>query len=186
MTTTPCPGAPARPLRRARAAAGAAFFLQGLVFIPVTQRLPEIKRTWDLGELAVSGLLLMVVLLAGIGSAASELGARRWTSAGVLRIGCILTVIGLGTLGGIVATLGAIMAAGLPLRWALPPMLAHCDPVRVVGVGVGDGSVDAPLAAALAADGRRVRYTGVEPHAPSAADFAGFSNTSTRGASARS
>ncbi len=124
MTTTPCPGAPARPLRRARAAAGAAFFLQGLVFIPVTQRLPEIKRTWDLGELAVSGLLLMVVLLAGIGSAASELGARRWTSAGVLRIGCILTVIGLGTLGGIVATLGAITAAGLPLRWALPPMLA--------------------------------------------------------------
>ena len=42
-------------MRRARAAAGAAFFLQGLVFIPVTQRLPEIKRTWDLGELAVSG-----------------------------------------------------------------------------------------------------------------------------------
>lgn len=66
----------------------------------------------------------MVVLLAGIGSAARELGARRWTSAAVLRIGCILTVIGLGTLGGIVATLGAITAAGLPLRWALPPMLA--------------------------------------------------------------
>ena len=31
---------------------------------------------------------------------------------------------GLWTLGGIVATLGAITAAGLPLRWALPPMLA--------------------------------------------------------------
>lgn len=59
------------------------------------------------------------------------------------------------------------------LARALPPLLAGCDPVRVVGVGVGDGSVDAPLAAALAADGRTVRYTGVEPHAPSAMGFAG-------------
>lgn len=58
------------------------------------------------------------------------------------------------------------------LATALPPMLGTCDPVRVVGVGVGDGSVDAPLAAALAADGRQVRYTGVEPHPPSAAKFA--------------
>ncbi len=55
----------------------------------------------------------------------------------------------------------------------LPPLLDGRDPVRVVGVGVGDGSVDAPLAAALAADGRRVRYTGVEPHAASAVGFAG-------------
>ncbi|QJY46935.1 methyltransferase domain-containing protein [Pseudonocardia broussonetiae] len=59
------------------------------------------------------------------------------------------------------------------LARVLPPLLVGCDPVRVVGVGVGDGSVDAPLAAALAADGRRVRYTGVEPHAPSAMGFAG-------------
>lgn len=59
------------------------------------------------------------------------------------------------------------------LARALPPLLVGRDPVRVVGVGVGDGSVDAPLAAALAADGRRVRYTGVEPHAASAMGFAG-------------
>lgn len=58
------------------------------------------------------------------------------------------------------------------LATALPPMFGDCNPMRVVGVGVGDGSIDAPLAAALAADGRRVRYTGVEPHAPSAAEFA--------------
>lgn len=55
----------------------------------------------------------------------------------------------------------------------LPPLLADCDPVRIVGVGVGDGSIDAPLAAALAADGRRVHYTGVEPHGPSAVRFTG-------------
>lgn len=54
----------------------------------------------------------------------------------------------------------------------LPPMLVDCDPVRVVGIGVGDGSVDSPLAAALAANGRSVRYTGIEPHPPSAAKFA--------------
>ena len=62
------------------------------------------------------------------------------------------------------------LAAELPPR--LASMSADRDPVRVVGVGVGDGSVDAPLAAALAADGRRVHYTGVEPHPPSAAKFA--------------
>ncbi|MGH3934842.1 MAG: class I SAM-dependent methyltransferase [Pseudonocardiaceae bacterium] len=59
----------------------------------------------------------------------------------------------------------------------LPPLLdagpPHGgEPLRVLGVGVGDGSVDAPLAAALAAQGRRVRYTGIEPHAVSAAGFA--------------
>lgn len=53
----------------------------------------------------------------------------------------------------------------------LPPLLGT-GPVRVLGAGVGDGSVDAPLAAALAANGRRVEYTGIEPHAPSAAGFA--------------
>ncbi len=58
------------------------------------------------------------------------------------------------------------------LSTELPPLLAQSDPVRVVGVGVGDGSVDASLALALAAGGRQVRYTGVEPHAPSALDFA--------------
>jgi SAM-dependent methyltransferase len=55
----------------------------------------------------------------------------------------------------------------------LPPLLVGRDPVRVVGVGVGDGNVDAVLAAALAADGRHVRYTGVEPHTASAVGFAG-------------
>lgn len=58
------------------------------------------------------------------------------------------------------------------LATEVPPLLANLDPVRIVGVGVGDGSVDAPLAAALARGGRHVRYTGIEPHVPSAAGFA--------------
>ncbi|MFY9807917.1 MAG: class I SAM-dependent methyltransferase [Pseudonocardiaceae bacterium] len=51
------------------------------------------------------------------------------------------------------------------------PSLLGTGPVRVIGVGVGDGSVDAPLATALAKDGRQVEYTGIEPHAASAAGF---------------
>ena len=58
------------------------------------------------------------------------------------------------------------------LATEVPALLGDRDPVRIVGVGVGDGSVDAPLAAALAAEGRHVDYVGVEPHAPSAAAFA--------------
>ena len=56
----------------------------------------------------------------------------------------------------------------------LPPLVAHVRdrPVAVLGVGVGDGSVDEPLAAALGAGGRRVDYAGVEPHPPSAGAFA--------------
>ena len=56
----------------------------------------------------------------------------------------------------------------------LPPLVAHVTgrPLGVLGVGVGDGSVDAAVAAALAAGGRRVDYTGVEPHRPSAGAFA--------------
>jgi SAM-dependent methyltransferase len=44
-------------------------------------------------------------------------------------------------------------------------------PVAVLGVGVGDGSVDGPLAAQLAADERAVDYHGVEPHGPSLERF---------------
>jgi SAM-dependent methyltransferase len=56
----------------------------------------------------------------------------------------------------------------------LPPLVAHVRdrPVTVLGVGVGDGSVDGPLAEALSAGGRRVHYVGVEPHPPSAGAFA--------------
>jgi SAM-dependent methyltransferase len=55
----------------------------------------------------------------------------------------------------------------------LPSLVAHVTdrPVAILGVGVGDGSVDRPLAAHLAADERPVDYHGVEPHAPSLATF---------------
>lgn len=82
------------PYRRNRLAAGAAFFVQGLLFISLTTRLPSIQQRWDLDELAVSGLLLMVVLLAGLGSVAAEVVARRASSAVVVRLGLLLAAAG--------------------------------------------------------------------------------------------
>lgn len=89
-------GTPSAQLVRSRLAAGAAFFVQGLLFISLTTRLPAVEQRWDLDELAVSGLLLMVVLLAGVGSVIAEVVAKRGTSARVVRAGFVLEAVGLG------------------------------------------------------------------------------------------
>lgn len=51
----------------------------------------------------------------------------------------------------------------------MPDLTSHVvsRPVEFMGVGVGDGSVDAIVARALADVHRHVRYLGVEPHRPS-------------------
>lgn len=108
---------------RARAATGAAFFTQALVFISLTTRLPSVARQWDLGELALSLVLLLVVGLAGVGSFLAEKLARARDSATLLRVGLIVVTIALPVL-------------------ALAPVL----PVFLVGIGVygvGLGIVDA-------------------------------------------
>lgn len=83
-----------------RLAVAAAFAVQGLLFISLTTRLPRFQDKWDLSELFVSGLLLMVVLLAGAGSALSELAATRRGSAMALRVGFVLQAIGLAAVAG--------------------------------------------------------------------------------------
>ncbi len=75
---------------RSRVAVGAAFLTQGLVFISLTTRLPSVAREWDLGELGLSLILLLVVLLAGAGSVGAEQLARRRDSATLLRAGLLL------------------------------------------------------------------------------------------------
>ena len=75
-------------LARARTAVGAAFLAQGLVFISLTTRLPRLQDRWDLDELALSGLLLMMVLLAGAGSVLAERAAERHTAPGCCGSGC--------------------------------------------------------------------------------------------------
>jgi MFS family permease len=84
---------PSAHLGRARLAIAAAFLTQGLVFISLTTRLPRIQDRWDLGELALSGVLLMMVLLAGVGSLLAERLAPRLDSAVVLRAGLLVVAV---------------------------------------------------------------------------------------------
>ena len=80
---------------RARVAAMVAFGCQGFVFISTTTRLPLFSERWDLGALGLSGLLLMVVLLAGVGSVLAERLAVRRDSATLLRTGFALMAVAL-------------------------------------------------------------------------------------------
>ncbi|WP_457207093.1 MFS transporter [Nocardioides sp. P5_C9_2] len=82
-------------VRRGRVAAMAAFGCQGFVFISTTTRLPLFSDRWDLDELGLSGLLLMVVLLAGVGSVVAERLAARRDSAVLLRTGFAVMALAL-------------------------------------------------------------------------------------------
>ncbi len=74
-------------LTRARGAAAAAFATQGMIFISLTTRLPDLKEKWHLSEGALSIVLLMMVLLAGGGSVLAEKLAASRESAWLLRSG---------------------------------------------------------------------------------------------------
>jgi len=80
-------------LTGARIAVAAAFFAQGFVFISLTTRLPRFLERWGLDEVTLSLLLLMMVLLAGVGSLIAEHAARRVGSAAMLRLGLALMVV---------------------------------------------------------------------------------------------
>jgi MFS family permease len=76
-------------LGRHRAAVAAAFATQGMVFVSLTTRLPRFREHWDLDEVGLSLLLLMIVLLAGVGSVVAEQAARRVPSGLLLRAGLL-------------------------------------------------------------------------------------------------
>ncbi len=80
-------------LTGARIAVAAAFFAQGFVFISLTTRLPRFLDRWGLDEVTLSLLLLMMVLLAGVGSLVTERAARHVGSAVMLRLGLGLMVV---------------------------------------------------------------------------------------------
>ncbi|MFC8800613.1 MFS transporter [Promicromonospora sp. NPDC057138] len=80
-------------LTGSRIAVAAAFFAQGFVFISLTTRLPRFLDRWGLDEVTLSLLLLMMVLLAGVGSLIAEHAARRVGSAAMLRLGLSLMVV---------------------------------------------------------------------------------------------
>lgn len=112
------PDAPS-DLRAPRLAIAAAFGTQGLVFISLTTRLPRIQDRWDLGELALSGVLLMMVLLAGVGSLLAERLAPRLDSAVVLRAGLL------------------VVAASVAVLILAPSIVAFVLGLAAYGVGLG-------------------------------------------------
>ena len=79
MATIPAGEVAAPAHARARLAAAAGFFTQGFVFISLTTRLPKVQDHWHYSDTTLSLLLLMMVLLAGLGSVLAETGlqARR-------------------------------------------------------------------------------------------------------------
>lgn len=88
-----------------RGAIAGAFLAQGLIFISITLRLPVLQKQFGLDELALSGLMLMMVLLAGVGSVLAEQIAKRADSAVTLRLALVTIAVGLVILG--VGTLGS-------------------------------------------------------------------------------
>jgi MFS family permease len=109
----------AAPLARARLAAAGGFATQGLVFISLTTRLPDFSDRWRLSEIELSGLLLMMVLLAGVGSVLAETLASRHDSATLLRAGL------------------ATIAAAVPLMALAPALAAFILGMAAYGVALG-------------------------------------------------
>lgn len=106
-------------VRRARLAVALAFATQGGVFISLTTRLPEVSKRWDFSELELSGVLLMMVLLAGIGSIVSEVLAKKTDSAMLLRSGL------------------AAIAIGVPLIALAPHMYVFIAGMAIYGTALG-------------------------------------------------
>ncbi|HEX3929109.1 MAG TPA: MFS transporter [Nocardioides sp.] len=79
----------ATPYARPRLAAASGFFTQGFVFISLTTRLPKVQDRWHYSDTTLSLLLLMMVLLAGVGSVLAETACRRVDSATILRCGLL-------------------------------------------------------------------------------------------------
>ncbi len=110
-------------LSRARAATAAGFLTQGLILLSLTTRLPDIQDKWGFSDVTLSLVLLMMVLLAGVGSVVAETLAKRRDSALLLRSGLLLIAVAVPVL--CLAPTEAVFVAGM------------------AGYGIGLGIVDA-------------------------------------------
>lgn len=79
-------------------AVAAGFLTQGLILLSLTTRLPEFQDRWDISDVQLSLILLMMILLAGAGSVVAEALAKRKDSALMLRAGLLVVAIGVATL----------------------------------------------------------------------------------------
>ena len=80
-------------ISRARVATAAGFLTQGLILLSLTTRLPDFQDKWASSDVTLSLILLMMILLAGVGSVVAETLAKRRDSALLLRSGLILIAI---------------------------------------------------------------------------------------------
>ncbi len=106
-----------------RAGVTAAFFAQGIGFAVVLTHLPAFKDRYGLDDLAITGIMFGVAVLAGVGSTLAGMFAARRGSSLTLRCALMLAAVGLTVTG-----------------------LAGSLPIFLVGValyGLGLGTVDA-------------------------------------------
>lgn len=88
----------------------AGFALQGLVFAAIVTQAPRIKDKFDIGDGGLTGILVLVAVVSGVGSVLAGLVAERRTSAAAFRLA--LVTIGLGALlVGVAPTLPLVVAA---------------------------------------------------------------------------
>ncbi|MFL6073686.1 MAG: MFS transporter [Mycobacteriales bacterium] len=105
-------------LRLARVALFVGFFVQGLCFATLITQVPEIRDRFSFSDTAVSLILLVVALLAGVGSVLAGLSAARWGSGVTLRAAQIALCAGLAGAGAAtrtVALYGALALLGLAI-----------------------------------------------------------------------
>ena len=97
-------------LARTRIAVAAGFFLQGLVFASIVTQAPRIKDKFDIGDGGLTGILVLVAVVSGVGSVIAGMSAERRTSAVAFKLA--LATIGLGSLLiGLAPNLGLLIAA---------------------------------------------------------------------------
>jgi MFS family permease len=110
-------------ISRARVAVAAGFLTQGLILLSLTTRLPDFQDKWHLSDVTLSLVLLMMVLLAGVGSVVAETLAKRRDSALLLRSGLLL------------------IAVAVPVLCLAPTAVVYV--AGMAGYGIGLGIVDA-------------------------------------------
>jgi len=127
--------------RQARLATYTAFGIQGLCFASLVTRVPQIQRAHGLSDADLAVVLLLVPVIAGLGSVLSGLAFQRFGSAPVLRVGQP-------------AVAAAMVLIGLTGGELLPLYLA----VALFGLAVGavDASMNAQAVAVERHEGRSV------------------------------
>ena len=87
------PDGPATVQQRARVATATTFAAQGLMFTVLLTHLPQFTDKYHVSDGTVTLIVLMVIVLAGIGSLLSELLAGRTSSRNALRTGLTVQVL---------------------------------------------------------------------------------------------